>query len=169
MKILSKKSSTITIRTGKFLRPTVNIRFHEVRSRELNIIIIIMITIILINALAVQIPRHNTILLLTLDTLCYSVGTHKHDRHLELYYAYDTTLNKETTHSKAVMNLKNLLRFLYNNSRMKQVLMLRYKSTKCSKHYKYIKGKKTIAIYLLFLSILFQKRYKSKITFINRS
>ena len=87
-----------------------------------------------INALAVQIPRHNTVLLLTLDTLCYPVGTHTHDHHLELYYAYDTTLNKETKHSKTVMNLKNLLRFLYNTCRMKQVLMLRCKSTKCSKH-----------------------------------
>ena len=47
-----------------------------------------------------QIPRHNTVLLLTLDTLCYPVGTHTHDHHLELYYAYDTTLNKETKHSK---------------------------------------------------------------------
>ena len=88
-----------------------------------------------------QIPCHNTVLLLTLDTLCYPVGTHKHYRHHELYYAYDTALNKETTHSKALINLKNLLMFLYNTSRMKQVLMLRYKSTKCSKHYKYINGK----------------------------
>ena len=101
-----------------------------------------ILTTIIINALAVQIPRHSTVLLLKLDTMCYPVGTHKHDRHLELYYANDTTLNKETTHFKAFMNLKNLLRFLYNTSRMKQVLMLRYKSTKCSKHYKYINGKK---------------------------
>ena len=99
--------------------------------------------ILIINALTVQIPRHNTFLLLTLDTSCYPVGTHKHDRHLELHYANDTTLNKETTHSKAVINLKKLLKLLYNTSRMKQVLMLRYKSTKCSKHYEYINGKKS--------------------------
>ena len=61
-----------------------------------------------------------TILLLTLDTLCYPVGTLKHDRHLELHYANDTTLNKESTHSKVVMNLQNLLRLLYNSSRIKQ-------------------------------------------------
>ena len=30
--------------------------------------------------------------------------THKHDCHLELHCANDTTLNKETMHSKAVMN-----------------------------------------------------------------
>ena len=30
--------------------------------------------------------------------------THKHDCHVELHCANDTTLNKETTHSKAVMN-----------------------------------------------------------------
>ena len=56
----------------------------------------------------------------------------------------DTTLNKETTHSKlkAVVNLKNLLRLLYNTSRMKQVLILRYKSMKCSKHYEYKNRKK---------------------------
>ena len=95
-----------------------------------------------INALTVQIPRHNTFLLLTLDTSCYPVGTHKHDRHLELHNANDTTLNKETTHSKAVINFKKLLKLLYNTSRMKQVLMLRYKSTKCSKHYEYTNGKK---------------------------
>ena len=62
--------------------------------------------------------------------------------HIELYYANDTTLNKETTHSKSVMNFKNILRLLYNTSIMKQVLKLRYKSTKCSKHYEYINGKK---------------------------
>ena len=33
--------------------------------------------------------------------------THKHDCHLELHCANDTTLNKETTHSKAVMNPHN--------------------------------------------------------------
>ena len=91
-----------------------------------------------------------TKMLLTLDTLCYPVDTHKKDLHLELYYVYDTTLNKETTHSKSVMNFKNILRLLYNTSRMKQVLKLRYKSTKSSKHYEYINGKKTITIYLLF-------------------
>ena len=90
-------------------------------------------------------------MLVTLDILCYSVDTHEKKLHIELYYANDTTLNKETTHSKSVMNFKNILRLLYNTSRMKQVLKLRYKSTKCSKHYKYINGKKkTITIYLLF-------------------
>ena len=44
--------------------------------------------------------HHSIILLLTLDTLCY----HKHDCHLELHHADDTTLNKETTHSVAVIN-----------------------------------------------------------------
>ena len=107
-----------------------------------NIHIIIIVITIIINALTVQIPRHNTFLLLTLDTSCYPVGTHKHDRHLELHNANDTTLNKETTHSKAVINFKKLLKLLYNTSRMKQVLMLRYKSTKCSKHYEYTNGKK---------------------------
>ena len=52
------------------------------------------------------------IVLLTLDTLCYPVGTHKHDCHLELHYANDTTLNKETTHSNAVINLKNIIKAL---------------------------------------------------------
>ena len=107
-----------------------------------------------------QIPRHNTVLLLTLDTLCYPVGTHKHDRHLELHYAYDITLNKETTHSKAVMNLINLLRFLYNTSRMKQVLMLRYKSTECSKHYKYTNGKKRSQFTYFFPDQNFSRRDK---------
>ena len=67
----------------------------------------------IINALTVQIPRHNTVLfLLTLDTLCYPVGTHKHDRHHELHYANETTLNKETTHSRAVINLKKIIKAL---------------------------------------------------------
>ena len=38
----------------------------------------------------------------------------------------DTTLNKETTHSKAVINFKNLSRLLYNTSRMKQELIPRH-------------------------------------------
>ena len=70
----------------------------------------------------------------------------------------DTTLNKQTTHSKAVMNLKNLLRLLYNTSRMKQVLILRYKSMKCSKNYEYINGKKRSKITYFFLDQNFSRR-----------
>ena len=104
-----------------------------------------------------MIIHHSIIPLITLDTLCYPRGTHKHDRHLELHYANDTTLNNETTHFKAVMNLKNLLRLIYNTSRMKQELMLTYKSMKCSKHYQYINGKNDHDLLTFFLIQTFPK------------
>ena len=47
-----------------------------------------------------RIPRHTHAQVVNV----FQVGTHKHDRHLELYYANYTTIKKETTHSKAVMN-----------------------------------------------------------------
>ena len=138
----------------------ISTRLSKVNSKVFDVDEIHLSVTVIINALRVQIPRHNTFLLLTLDTSCYPVGTHKHDRHLELHNANDTTLNKETMHSKAVINFKKLLKLLYNTSRMKQVLMLRYKSTKCSKHYEYTNGKKRSQFTYFFLDTSFSRRDK---------
>ena len=52
---------------------------------------------------------------------------------------------------------------------MKQVLMLRYKSTKISKHYEYINGKNDHNLLTFFLIQTFPEEIKSKRTFPNRS